>query len=73
MSRGGYRGRENFPHTFYHCSHCHKKGVYERVSLIRAGGMERRCKYCEHIVQVPEPIRGIIMPSRKRPDMVLEE
>lgn len=43
MSRGGYRGKENFPHKFDICPWCGKKGLYERGS---DRGREQACRYC---------------------------
>ena len=51
MSRGGYKGRENYPHEFEICPKCGKRGFYERSSMLHEGGREKRCKYCKHIIQ----------------------
>ncbi len=50
MSRGGYKGRENYPHTFSVCPGCGKKGLYERSYLgdHRYASREKRCKYCHY-------------------------
>lgn len=52
MSRGGHKGKENFPHKFELCLACAKKGVYERSSLLLAGRREKVCRYCKHIQQI---------------------
>ena len=52
MSRGGYKGRENFPHRFAICPKCGKKGVYERSSPLYGGKREKVCRYCKTIRQI---------------------
>ena len=52
MSRGGYKGKENFPHKFELCLACGKKGVYERSSLLRDGWREKVCRYCKRTQQI---------------------
>ncbi len=54
MSRGGYKGRENFPHEFEICPNCGKKGVYQRHSLSRQIGQETHCRYCKEVNQIYE-------------------
>lgn len=46
MSRGGYKGRCNFPRVFEKCPKCGKKGVYERSMHVYHYTREKRCKYC---------------------------
>jgi len=50
MSRGGYKGRENFPHKFEACPKCGKKGVYERAMRVFSYTREKRCKYCQETI-----------------------
>jgi hypothetical protein len=51
MSRGGYKGRENFAHKFEVCPNCGKKGVYERSMPYRRFTREKRCKYCQSTIE----------------------
>ena len=47
MSRGGYKGRENFPHVFKVCPECGKKGLYERNAVWVSCAREEVCRYCK--------------------------
>ncbi len=53
MSRGGYKGKSNYPHKFEECPKCGKKGFYRRVpsDYEREYGAdwEYRCKYCGYL------------------------
>jgi rubredoxin len=58
---------ENFPHTFFKCPNCGKKGVYE-MDMTHTGHRLERCKYCgwEHWWEPrkgEEPIARSITPT----------